>query len=216
MHLDALPKATAEAFLELSKMSLFKKNGWYLAGGTALALQVGHRQSVDLDFFTAKKSFRELEVERALQNTGEWKTSYHEQGTIYGVFGDAKVSMIAYPFFQPKKEKARYGAIDILLPADIASMKIVAISQRGRKRDFFDLYWYCQNREPLTQVILRAVNQYPGQDKNINHIIKSLAYFADAENDSEPKIFFKANWPAVKKFFREQAKSLMREFQLIV
>lgn len=216
MHLDALPKVTAEAFLELSKMSLFKKNGWYLAGGTALALQVGHRQSVDLDFFTAKKSFRELEVERALQNTGEWQTSYHEQGTIYGVFGGAKVSLIAYPFFQPKKEKARYGTIDILLPADIASMKIVAISQRGRKRDFFDLYWYCQNREPLAQVILRAVNQYPGQDKNINHIIKSLAYFADAENDSEPKIFFKVSWQEVKRFFRGQAKELMKEFKLVV
>lgn len=214
--MDALPKATASALLELSKMAIFGGGGWYLAGGTALALQVGHRQSVDLDFFTQQKVFRELEVERTLQNTGSWQTTYRERGTIYGVFRGAKVSLIAYPFFQPKKEKLHYGTISVLLPADIASMKIVAISQRGRKRDFFDLYWYCQNREPLAQVILRAVNQYPGQDKNINHIIKSLSYFADAEDDPEPKLFFKASWPAVKKFFREQAKGLVKEFGLIV
>lgn len=216
IYFKALPKATAEAFLELSKMQFFKKNGWYLAGGTALTLQVGHRQSVDLDFFTTKKFFRELEVERTLLNTGKWQTTYREQGTIYGVFAGAKVSLIAYPFFEPKKDKACYGTISILLPADIASMKIMAISQRGRKRDFFDLYWYCQNHEPLVQVVLRSVNQYPGQDKNINHIIKSLAYFVDAENDPEPKIFFKASWKIVKKYFQEQAKNLLKEFKLIV
>ncbi len=214
-HLTALPQVTAEAFWELSKLSFFKKDGWYLAGGTALALQVGHRQSVDLDFFTTRKNFKELEIERALQNTGKWQTTYREAGTIYGVFNNAKVSLIAYPFFQPKKEKVCYGTISILLPADIASMKIIAISQRGRKRDFYDLYWYCQNCELLSAVILRAVNQYPGQDKNVNHIIKSLSYFADAENDPEPKIFFKASWKTVKKFFQEQAKSLMKEFKLI-
>lgn len=215
LRFDTLPRVTAEAFLELSKLLLFKKAGWYLAGGTALALQVGHRQSVDLDFFTTKKGFKELEVERTLQNTGKWQTTYREAGTIYGVFNNAKVSLIAYPFFQPRKEKMRYGAIDILLPADIASMKIVAISQRGRKRDFYDLYWYCQNRERLSDVILRAVNQYPGQDKNINHIIKSLSYFVDAENEPAPKVFFPATWRGVKKFFQGQAKGLMKEFKLI-
>ncbi len=208
LHFDSLPKATQEAFLVCQKMDLFAKNNWYLAGGTALALQVGHRQSVDLDFFTPNKKFKEIEVERELLNTGLWSTTYRENGTIYGVFNGAKMSLIAYPFFLPQKNKLKIGKIKILLPVDIASMKIVAVSQRGRKRDFYDLYWYCKNIAPLGEVILKAVNQYPGQENNVAHILKSLAYFTDAENDPDPKIYFKASWLEVKKFFRQEVKSL--------
>lgn len=215
MFLDILPKKTANALLAVSKLSFLSRNGWYLGGGTALALQVGHRQSVDLDFFTAQKSFNELTIERALQNTGKWQTTYREKGTIYGVFDGAKVSLISYPFFVPTKKKLKYGAINILLPADIASMKIVAISQRGRKRDFYDLYWYCQNRRPLYDIVLRAIDQYPGQSENINHIIKSLSYFADAENEPEPKLFFKASWKQVKSFFISETKMLAGKFGFV-
>lgn len=215
MFLDILPKKTANAFLALSKLLFLSRNGWYLGGGTALALQVGHRQSVDLDFFTSKKIFNELAVERILQNTGKWQTTYREKGTIYGIFAGAKVSLIAYPFFVPTEKKFKHGAINILLPADIASMKIIAISQRGRKRDFYDLYWYCQNREPLYDIILRAVNQYPGQSENINHIIKSLSYFADAENEPEPRLFFEASWKQVKSFFIGETKTLARKFGFV-
>src|SRR3989339_214107 len=206
LHLDVLPRVTRLAFLECIKLPLFAKNNWYLAGGTALALQVGHRQSVDLDFFTTKLSFDELAVERELLATGKWQLTYKEKGTIYGVYADAKMSLIAYPFFIPTTGKLHCGTVSVLLPSDVAAMKIIAISQRGRKRDFFDLYWYAKNCESVADVIKRAVKQYPGQEKNINHIIKSLTYFADAEDDLMPKIKFKATWKEVKKFFQGQAK----------
>lgn len=211
LRLDILPLATRRAFLECIKLPLFERNKWYLAGGTALALQVGHRQSVDLDFFTPLKKIKELEIERELFNTGYWQTTYRENGTIYGKFMEAKMSLIAYPFFVPSKEKLYCGTISILLSSDIAAMKIIAISQRGRKRDFFDLYWYCQNREVLEAVVRRAVAQYPGQEHNLNHIIKSLTYFVDAENDPIPKIFFKASWKEVKKFFQKEVIILSKK-----
>ena len=91
-------------------------------------------------------------------------------------------------------------------------MKIVAISQRGRKRDFFDLYWYCINREPLGTIIRRAIRQYPGQERNIHHILKSLVYFEDAEHDPMPQLFFKVSWQQVKAFFRHEAPALIQEF----
>lgn len=208
LHLDVLPLKTKRAFLACKKLSIFSKNKWYLAGGTAMALQVGHRQSVDLDFFTPQASFNELEVERELLNTGKWQTTYRESGTIYGLYDEAKMSLIAYPFFKPSKDRIKYDNISLILPRDIAVMKIVAISQRGRKRDFYDLFWYIKNREPLLDVVLRATTQYPGQDKNITHIIKSLVYFDDAEGDPMPKILFRASWKEVKSFFRKQAKDL--------
>lgn len=192
-------------------MPLFARPGWYLAGGTALAIQAGHRVSVDLDFFTPRKSFNEIATERELLATNHWRTSYRERGTIYGALQNAKMSLIAYPFFIPSKKIARYGHLRILTPADIAVMKIIAISQRGRKRDFVDLYWYCLHREPLSQIIMRLGTHYPGQEKNIAHFLKSLAYFADADTDPMPKVFFKASWPEIKKFFRREAAASARE-----
>lgn len=211
LHSDILPRVTRRAFLACIHLPLFSHSGWYLAGGTALALQVGHRQSVDLDFFMPQKQFRELKTERELLVTGQWRTTFREKGTIYGEFHQAKMSLIAYPFFIPSAERVRCGTVRILTPSDIAVMKIVAISQRGRKRDFFDLYWYCKNREPLIGVVLRALKQYPGQEHNLVHILKSLVYFADAENNPAPKIFFKARWSEVKKFFRKEVPRITRE-----
>ena len=106
-----------------------------------MALQVGHRQSVDLDFFTEKPEFDETGLERELLKTGQWETTYRQKGTLYGKLLNAKVSFIAYPFFTASKIMLKYGFLNILLPQDIAAMKIVAISQRGRKRDFVDLYY---------------------------------------------------------------------------
>lgn len=211
LRLDILPSATRRAFLACVKLPLFQHNKWYLAGGTSMALQVGHRQSVDLDFFTPLKKIKEIEIERELLNTGHWQMTYRESGTIYGKFMEAKMSLIAYPFFIPSKKKLLCGTISILLPTDIAAMKIIAISQRGRKRDFVDLYWYCQNQEPLEEVVKRAVRQYPGQEDNLNHIMKSLTYFVDAENDPQPKIFFKADWREIKKFFQKEAVVLSKK-----
>lgn len=192
-------------------MPLFARPGWYLGGGTALALQVGHRVSVDLDFFTPRKSFNEIAVERELLATDHWDTSYRERGTIYGALQNTKMSLIAYPFFIPSKQMTRYESLRILTPADIAVMKIIAVSQRGRKRDFVDLYWYCTHREPISKIIARVGTHYPGQEKNIAHFLKSLTYFADAEADPMPKVFFKSSWQEIKKFFRREAAASARE-----
>lgn len=205
LHLDALPRNTKKAFLECTKFSFFNALPWYLAGGTALALQTGHRQSVDLDFFLPRIGFKERIFERKLLATRMWQTTYVENGTIFGTLLGAKMSFIAYPFFVPRNERLAVGNIKLLLPNDIAAMKIMAISQRGRKRDFLDLYWYCLNYASLSEVIRNAMHQFPGQEKNLNHILRSLTYFDDAEGDPMPKIFFKVSWAGIKAYFRREA-----------
>lgn len=99
----------------------------------------------------------------------------------------------------------------MLLPQDIATMKIIAISQRGRKRDFVDLYWYCTHREPLEAVVQRALEQFPGQEHNLPHILKSLVYFDDADGDTMPELFFKANWKTVKTYFQREVPRITHE-----
>jgi|SRR3989338_10361139 len=212
LFLEILPAKTRRAFRELAKSPLLAGSRWYLAGGTALALQAGHRQSVDLDFFTQAKSFDIPEWERKLLATDNWETTHRAEGTLYGTFFGAKVSFIVYPFFVPSQSYLRVGNLKIIKPEDIAAMKIIAISQRGKKRDFFDLYWHCHNRGPLETVIDRAIKQYPYQQHNIGHIYNSLSYFADAEDDPMPKIFFRANWKEIKQYFQKEMRRITRKF----
>lgn len=99
-------------------------------------------------------------------------------------------------------------------PLDVAVMKIMAISQRGKKRDFFDLYWCAQHLEPLEQTIIRLKKQYPTVAHNYHHLLKSLVYFSDAEDDPDPEIYFSADWTTVKNFFEKEviivAKNLLQ------
>ncbi len=203
-HYETLPSKTKKALDFLSEQRFIKSGKWYLAGGTALALQAGNRVSLDLDFFTTESNFDTSELLNELPKAVAWKTSMERKNTIYGELYGAKVSFIAYPFFIPKQNFLHHGSIKVLNMVDVAVMKIIAISQRGRKRDFFDLYWCTQNIEPLESTISRLKIQYPSVAHDYHHILKSLMYFEDAENDPEPTIFFKATWPKIKKFFRKE------------
>jgi hypothetical protein len=212
-YLEVFSPKTRKALNLLSKERWLKNSLWYLAGGTALALQVGHRRSFDLDFFLPNDDFRLTSVLKHFKSPN-WKTNIAKEGTIYGEFFDIKISFIAYPFFIFKHKPIWYENIRILTPRDIAVMKIIAISQRGRKRDFFDLYWCVKNLEPLKQLVQRLKIQYPTVAHNYYHILKSLAYFADAEADPMPKIFFDATWNGVKKFFQKEAVALTKKLVL--
>jgi predicted nucleotidyltransferase component of viral defense system len=185
LHFDILPTKTKKAFDFLSQQKWFKESSWYLAGGTALALQVGHRKSIDLDFFTQDKSFDANELLEHFTAEIDWRTDINKNNTIYGELFGAKISFIAYPFFSPVEKFLTYGSIKMLKPADIAVMKIIAISQRGKKRDFFDLYWLAHNGEVLEETISKLKNQYPFVAHDYHHILKSLVYFIDAEKDAK-------------------------------
>ena len=169
--------------------------------GNGFGIQVGNRKSLDLDFFTEKKDFNEKKLLAYFADNKNWITEIEDKNTIYGKLLGVKVSFIAYPFFIPKQKMNYHGEIPVMNPIDIAVMKITAVSQRGRKRDFFDLYWCAHNIESLEQIIKRLPEQYPSVAHDYHHILKALVYFNDAESDPEPEIYFKANWNTVKKFF---------------
>lgn len=210
-HFDTLPRKTKKALDFLSGEEWIGKSGWYLAGGTALALQAGTRKSFDLDFFTTKKDFDEKKLLAHFLGNNDWHTDVEDRNTIYGKLFKAKISFIAYPFFVPKHKLIQYGSIGILSPHDIAVMKITAISQRGRKRDFFDLYWCAHHVEPLIKTVARLKTQYPFIAHDYHHILKALVYFEDAEHDPAPDIYFKANWNDVKRFFRKEVPKITKD-----
>ena len=194
-----IPSYTKRALDVLSTQLWLKQSVWSLAGGTALTLQCDHRTSVDLDFFIPHKGVDLKPIIEAL--SPDWITTNSKEDTLYGELKKAKVSFIAYPYFVPNQPFITHGSINILDARDIAVMKIIAISQRGRKRDFFDLYWYIIHRESLFDVLARVKDQYPNIQHNYHHMIKSLTYFEEAEEDPEPQIFFDTTWEQVKQHF---------------
>lgn len=214
LHFDILPRETKKALDFLSVQNWLKKSPWYLAGGTALALHAGHRRSIDLEFFSQEKNFENDDILREFSEVKEWNVTMDRKNMIYGELFKAKISFIAYPFFVPKQKPKLYGFVRVLSQLDIAVMKIIAISQRGRKRDFFDLYWCAKNIEPLEGIIRRLKIQYSTIAHNYHHILKALVYFEDAESDPEPEIYFDASWKKVKSFFIKEipmiANKIMR------
>ncbi len=209
-HTGALPRATKKALDYLAKQTWLKNTDWYLAGGTALALQTGHRVSLDLDFFTPQKK---ISADPLIENLSknDWITDILKEGTVYGRLYGAKISFIAYPFFQSRKTPHHYGTVKVLDVDDIAVMKIIAISQRGKKRDFVDLYWLCKHGRSLKKIIQCLPDQYPTVAHDYYHILKSLTFFDDAESDPMPRIFFKATWKEIKKFFQQEVTAATRE-----
>lgn len=211
---DVLPPSAKDALLYLAGLPWLENSGWYLAGGTALALQAGHRESVDLDFFT-QESFEDVTpLRRLLSGDPEFVADREAPGTLYGRLLGAKVSFISYPFFIPREPFLPYGCVQVLHERDIAVMKVIAISQRGKKRDFVDLYWYVTNRESLLDVCQRLPSQYPSVSHNYQHIIKALMYFSDAEDDPMPALFLDIDWEKIKAHFQSEtpktAKTLLR------
>jgi len=204
LNFDFLPEETKKAFDYLSNQEWLSKSEWYLAGGTALALQVGHRKSVDLDFFIKSPDFNNTELLNNFLDNKDAEVDINKEGTIYLRLFNAKVSFIAYPFFIPKQTFIESGHIKILQIKDIAVMKIIAISQRGRKRDFVDLYWCIKNIESLEDIIRRLPEQYPLIAHDYHHILKSLVYFDDADNDPEPNMYSGDSWKDVKDFFKKE------------
>lgn len=205
-----VPRETEQALASLKDVERLGDGNWYLAGGTALALQCEHRQSVDLDFFHRTGEFSEQLLASEFDKRGGWVTDDVKEGTVYGTYQGAQVSFIAYPLFKPREKMHKLGTLAVLDARDIAVMKILAVSQRGRKRDFVDLYWYAQHREPLTEVIVRLPEQYPSVAHDFHHILRTFVYFEDAEPDPMPLIFFEATWEDMKRFFRHEVPKITR------
>jgi predicted nucleotidyltransferase component of viral defense system len=169
-----------------------------LVGGTALALRFGHRLSVDIDLFT-EEEFDSVAIARVLQSNLNLTESQSSTNTIRGVIDGIKVDLIRhhYPKLAPTEcvKGVRLASLK-----DLAAMKLNAISNRGSKKDFWDLHRLLQER-PLDHWIDCATSKYPS-DSEWN-IRRSLCYFDDAENDPPPRDLRGMEWERIKDDIRK-------------
>jgi len=169
---------------------------FYLAGGTALALQLGHRQSIDLDFFSDQK-FDNEKIKRALAPLGKLKIIAEEKDTLHVAVNNVLISFLYYPYPLLNK-KILVDKIFLTPWQDIAAMKLSAIASRGSKKDFIDLYFILQ-KISLTELFSIFAKKYKGLDYSTGHLLKSLVYFPDADKEPLPKMLAKISWPKIKK-----------------
>jgi len=211
MHLNCLPSNTRELLKKLAV--IVRSHEFILAGGTGLALQLGHRVSVDLDFFTARP-FSTERVFSELKGLGLGPAVIEEsEGSLTVTMDGAKVSFFhyPYPFIDRRKEIDDIPVAGII---DIASMKVIAISQRGAKRDFVDLYFVLQEI-PFRRIAENMIERFGRERINPVHIGKSLVFFNDADTDPDPKYSGKErpDWAEIKKFFIKNVRQLVLDME---
>lgn len=204
MFEQVLPGNTKTVLALLEKSEIIRKA--YLAGGTALALQLGHRISYDLDFFT-QEEFDEQMLLPEIKKISDFHLERIAWRTILGKFKDVKFSIFyyRYPLLSAAK---RFGMINITDIHDIVAMKIAAVASRGTKRDFVDLYFLCKETLSLTEAIRLYDKKYKNLAAAEIHIIKSLVYFEDADSDEMPKMLKACRWEEVKKFFEREVRRM--------
>lgn len=183
---------------------------FYLAGGTAVALHLDHRRSYDLDFFTLGRDFPADLPRRELMHLGELSVLHEGAGTFVGTLDEVRISFFVYPYPLLESPETFEGAQVARLP-DLAAMKLDAVSSRGTKRDFIDLYQICQDAFPLRHAIQHFERKYAGVQYSMVHLLKSLKYFEDAEPDPMPPMLVPLEWAEVKRFFEGEVRRLMGE-----
>lgn len=168
-------------------------NDFRLVGGTALALQIGHRLSIDLDLFV----FSELDVAPILDqidSLGKIEIINHTSKVLTLFIDDIKIDFVSYQydFLKPIEvvENIRLASIE-----DIAAMKLSAIANRGAKKDFIDLFFLLKTFS-LAQIFEYYHAKFPTASDFL--VVKSLTYFNDADIEPMPKMLKPITWDDVK------------------
>jgi predicted nucleotidyltransferase component of viral defense system len=184
------------------------KSSFYLAGGTALALQIGHRDSIDFDFFTEKQ----IDTQKLFETLrGIFKdhvlTKIQEETNTLSVIVDESIKLSFFTYSYPllnnviEEEYLRVASVE-----DIACMKLSAVTGRASNKDYIDLYYILQNTS-LLHLLEIAEKKFSSLDANL--ILKSLVYFDDISH--EPILFKEGKeipFETVKTFLETEVKKI--------
>lgn len=207
MHEEALSTDTLRSLKKVGSSGLLPTA--YLAGGTALALWLGHRLSIDLDYFDPQ-DFDEAVLTQNLKQIDGFLEERVGWKTILGTIDGVKFSVFYYPY-DLIEEPEVFEGIKVIGTKDIAAMKLQAIGDRGARRDFIDLY-YLTKLYPLEAIFDFYEQKFHKLNENRYILLKGLSYFADAEAEPMPQMLENIYWDEVKLFFETEVKRLSKDF----
>lgn len=194
MHPKVLSKEAWKTVRSLVAAGLV--DSWTLAGGTALALQLGHRYSEDLDFFRYESFDVEPLISRLAQ-IGQVNIQSRTTDTLHVLLNGLRISFLTAqaPMLFPGTD---YRGMTLADPRDIAVMKVIAIGGRGSRKDFIDLYFILQGGSSVEGIIALVRRRFTHIDYNEYHLQKSLVWFDGAETEPMPAMIREVDWALVK------------------
>lgn len=206
IHWEAAPGGMQNVLASVS--TALAGTDFYLAGGTALALLEGHRISVDLDLFSrsfddpeaAHRTLGEAHPESVITSMSPRTLNLQIEGTAVSLFG------YSYPLVAPLLRLD-----DSLVPfasrEDIAAMKLAAITSRGSQKDFIDLWLLITRWWSLSDCLELFRQKFAARD--IGHVVRSLTYFDDADEEPPLRVLVDIEWDSVKRDFTGWVSGLM-------
>ncbi|RKU67462.1 hypothetical protein DWW91_15460 [Parabacteroides sp. AF17-3] len=201
LQYQTIEPVTLELLIDLLAIPEFKN--LRLAGGTSLALQIGHRKSIDLDLFGTFETEPD-EILDILNSIGSLTIIRNMRNIHVFMINGIKVDIInySYPWLHQanKADDLRLASIE-----DIAAMKLAAIAGRGTRKDFIDIHFLLRQFS-LQEMLDLYTAKYA--DGSVFMILKSLIYFDDAENDPEPFMFETIDWNLIKSELRDEVTKL--------
>jgi predicted nucleotidyltransferase component of viral defense system len=202
LHYSTIDKSTLELLKRLMALPLF--SNLVLCGGTSLALQIGHRKSIDIDLFGVIE-VDEISISRILSEQGKTQIIKKTPSILIYTVDGVKVDIVnyQYPWIQGaiSEDSIRLASIQ-----DIAAMKLAAITGRGSKKDFIDIYFLLQHYS-ISQMLNLYNQKY--KDGSSFMVLKSLTYFDDAEADPEPFMLTPINWDQIKNAILRQVDTYL-------
>lgn len=203
LHPQVLSEAQKEV---LMKLSFLKRSGFYLAGGTALALYLGHRTSLDFDFYT-KNHFDSISLYQKIENIfgNAAILSLKEKDTMFCKVFTVDLSFFWYKYPLVEKPVA-FESILLASLQDIAAMKLIAVYQRPAKRDYIDIYFLLKIFT-LKEMFSFVKKKYPNFNQYL--ALRALAYFEDLKDEEGRKIEMldkSFSWEKAKEKIFEEVK----------
>lgn len=203
---DGLSQPQLQVLYEVAPVA--SQHRFYLGGGTALAIYLRHRGSIDFDWFTQERIPNPMGFAQTLRDAGiPFITGQTAPGTLHGQVKGVRLSFLEfrYPLIGPLVEWKETG-VSLASLDDLACMKLSAIAQRGSKKDYFDVYALCIHHRPLEQLLDLYQLKYNVTD--IGPVLYGLVYFDDAEEEPAPMLLQQIKWQEVKTTFRNWVKTV--------
>jgi hypothetical protein len=204
-HWEALTEATRLAFHQAGKLPFMRD--YYLAGVTGLAIHLGHRFSVDLDFFSSETDAVNpihREALRSMFNDPTLAITYDKDGTFAATWRNVGISFSRLSLYPVVQEPLFLEGIPLATIPEIGAMKLAAIIDRGTRKDLVDLYYVLQTA-PLSSLFEVAAIKYARVRNFPVSAARALAYFVDAETLPMPRMLDKTPWSKMRKFLEQQA-----------
>lgn len=209
-HWETITPDIRQVMAYLGQQSFIQR--FYMAGGTALALQIGHRRSLDLDFFSEMDEVlpdTQEEILKALATLSP-KTIERAIGNLVLEAKGVRLGFFSYgyPLVEPTQS---VEGIALASPMDIGLMKLDAIISRASRKDFYDLYFIAQIIS-LDTLLEMGETKYPFARDFEAEAVQGLVFFENADRDIQPDLLIHVPWDEVKEFFRSQAKVLAEKW----